>query len=77
MQRHRLELVRVLVAVLRVRVHDAAAHRVHAQRTLQRRAMKIIPLYDQGTVVYVMLPDDADLDRLWLADKIMIVKETK
>ena len=29
--------------------------------------MKIIPLYDQGTVVYVMLPDDADLDRLWLA----------
>lgn len=42
--------------------------------------MKIIPLYDQGTLVYVILPDDADLSALWLAaekGKIMLKGETK
>jgi len=29
--------------------------------------MKILPLYDQGTLCYIILPDDVDLAALWQA----------
>ena len=39
----------------------------------------IIPLYDQGTLCYIILPDDVDLAALWQAAEegsIRIIGET-
>jgi len=33
-----------------------------------------IPLYDQGTVIYVILPDDADPSRMWVAAEAGLIK---
>ena len=40
----------------------------------------LIPLYDQGTLVYVIIPDDADISALWReaeAGNIRITGEIK
>ena len=68
-----LELGVSVRAVYDLLLHHTETGRRHLSRAVWRRPVKI-PLYDQGTVIYVILPDDADPSRMWVVAEAGLIK---